>query len=91
MKNTNSIIGFEENGGFFYGLLNNVRDGAITTALILEMLSYYKQNPSKYKSYLLIIITIITEISLSCIFKIINETYQYKSSLKLSNIEDILK
>ena len=47
MKNTNSIIGFEENGGFFYGLLNLVRDGAITTALILEMLSYYKQNPSK--------------------------------------------
>src|SRR6185437_329767 len=25
MKNTNSKIGFEENGGFFYGLLNYVR------------------------------------------------------------------
>src|SRR5919107_1020076 len=47
MKNTNSIIGFEENGGFFYGLLNQVRDGAITTALVLDMLSYYKQNPSE--------------------------------------------
>jgi phosphomannomutase / phosphoglucomutase len=90
MKNTNSIIGFEENGGFFYGLLNYVRDGAITMALILEMLSYYKQNPSK--------INISTnnnihnsEISLSCIFKIINETYQYKSSLKFSNLEDMPK
>ena len=54
MKNTNSIIGFEENGGFFYGLLNYVRDGAITTALILEMLSYYKQKPSKINKLLVI-------------------------------------
>ncbi len=90
MKNTNSIIGFEENGGFFYGLLNYVRDGAITTALILEMLSYYKQNPSEINLSTTNYIHN-SEISLSGIFKIIDDTYQYKSSLKLSNIEDIPK
>src|SRR5919107_404279 len=47
MRDNNSIIGFEENGGFFYGPLNEVRDGAITTTLILDMLSYYNQNPSE--------------------------------------------
>jgi phosphomannomutase/phosphoglucomutase len=34
-----SLIGLEENGGFMYGKLNEVRDGAMTTALVLEMLS----------------------------------------------------
>jgi phosphomannomutase / phosphoglucomutase len=91
MKDTNSKIGFEENGGFFYGLLNYVRDGAITTALILEMLSYFKQNPSElsqgsndnnnnHDE---------TIVSLSRIFKLLPNTYQYKSSLKLLDIEDI--
>ena len=105
MKNKNSIIGFEENGGFFYGLLNYVRDGAITTALILEMLSYYKQNPSALNSFPSSTSsssssaskddkdnnTIDSKVSLSEIFKIFDNTFQYKSSLKLSNIEDIPK
>ncbi len=34
-----SIIGMEENGGFMYGKMNEVRDGAMTTALLLEMLA----------------------------------------------------
>ncbi len=92
MKNTNSIIGFEENGGFFYGLLNYVRDGAITTALILEMLSYYKQNPSEINRLLTNDDYVgDSGVSLSRIFKIFNNTYQYKSSLKLSNNDDIPK
>jgi phosphomannomutase/phosphoglucomutase len=88
MRDNNSIIGFEENGGFFYGPLNEVRDGAITTTLILDMLSYYKQNPSEiplqnntHSSG--------SDASLSLIYNMFNNTYQYKSSLKLSNIEDI--
>ena len=35
----NAIIGFEENGGFIYSPHQSVRDGGITSALILEMLS----------------------------------------------------
>jgi phosphomannomutase/phosphoglucomutase len=33
------VLGLEENGGFMNGRLNSVRDGALTTLLVLEMLS----------------------------------------------------
>jgi phosphomannomutase/phosphoglucomutase len=33
------LLGLEENGGFMYGPLNEVRDGAMATALVLEMLA----------------------------------------------------
>lgn len=39
MLKRNAIIGLEENGGFMYGKINQVRDGTMTTALILEMLA----------------------------------------------------
>ncbi|HKG30104.1 MAG TPA: phosphoglucosamine mutase [Nitrososphaeraceae archaeon] len=39
MLRRKSFIGLEDNGGFMYGKLNEVRDGAMTTALVLEMLS----------------------------------------------------
>jgi phosphomannomutase/phosphoglucomutase len=77
---------------FFYGLLNQVRDCAITTALVLDMLSYYRQNPDE--------LTLSANnygsandsgVSLSCIYKKFNNTFQYKSSLKLVNMEDIPK
>ncbi|WP_415282722.1 phosphoglucosamine mutase [Candidatus Nitrososphaera sp. FF02] len=32
-------LGLEENGGFMYGPMNEVRDGAMTTALVLDMLA----------------------------------------------------
>jgi phosphomannomutase/phosphoglucomutase len=32
-------LGLEENGGFMYGPLNEVRDGTMTTALIMDMLA----------------------------------------------------
>ncbi|MFQ5573351.1 MAG: phosphopentomutase/phosphoglucosamine mutase, partial [Nitrosopumilaceae archaeon] len=35
----NALIGFEENGGFMYGKHNQVRDGVMTLALILDLLS----------------------------------------------------
>jgi phosphomannomutase/phosphoglucomutase len=44
MVKRKSIIGMEENGGFMYGLLNEVRDGAMTTALVLEMLATYAKD-----------------------------------------------
>lgn len=39
MVRRKSSIGLEENGGFMYGKLNEVRDGVMTTALVLEMLA----------------------------------------------------
>jgi phosphomannomutase / phosphoglucomutase len=87
MKNTNSLIGFEENGGFFYGPLNLVRDGAITTALIIEMLSYYKQGYLRDQVH--DIDSGIKIQTLSDIYCILGETFQYKSSINLSSKDDI--
>ena len=39
MVQRKSLLGLEENGGFMYGPLNQVRDGAMTTALVLDMLA----------------------------------------------------
>jgi phosphomannomutase/phosphoglucomutase len=46
MIRTKSIIGLEENGGFMYGKLNEVRDGAMTTALVLDMMASENQSLS---------------------------------------------
>ena len=43
MIRTKSIIGLEENGGFMYGKLNEVRDGVMTTALVLDMMASENQ------------------------------------------------
>jgi len=40
MVQTDALIGFEENGGFMYGKHNQVRDGAMTLALVLDLLSF---------------------------------------------------
>ena len=39
MVKRKSPMGLEENGGFMYGPINEVRDGAMTTALVLDMLA----------------------------------------------------
>jgi phosphomannomutase / phosphoglucomutase len=42
------LLGLEENGGFMYGPLNEVRDGAMATALLLEMLAESDKSFSKH-------------------------------------------
>ena len=44
MVPTNALIGFEENGGFMYGKHNQVRDGCMTLALMLESLATSDQS-----------------------------------------------
>ena len=39
MVPTDALIGFEENGGFMYGKHNQVRDGCMTLALMLDFLA----------------------------------------------------
>ena len=39
-----ALIGFEENGGFMYGKHNQVRDGCMTLALMLELLATSEQS-----------------------------------------------
>jgi phosphomannomutase/phosphoglucomutase len=43
MVRRNCPLGLEENGGFMYGALNEVRDGAMATALMLDMLASGKE------------------------------------------------
>jgi phosphomannomutase / phosphoglucomutase len=47
MISSNAPFGLEENGGFFYGPHIAVRDGAMTTALVLEALAHKKMSFSK--------------------------------------------
>ena len=44
---TKALIGFEENGGFMYGKHNQVRDGCMTLALMLEILSNSEKSLSE--------------------------------------------
>ncbi len=39
MVHTDALIGFEENGGYMYGRHNQVRDGCMTLALMLDLLT----------------------------------------------------
>jgi phosphomannomutase/phosphoglucomutase len=39
MISDNALVGYEENGGFMFGKHNHVRDGAMTLALMLDLLS----------------------------------------------------
>ena len=39
MVQEKALVGFEENGGFMYGKHNQVRDGSMTMALVLDLLS----------------------------------------------------
>lgn len=41
-------LGLEENGGFMYGALNEVRDGVIATALVLDMLAASNKSFSQH-------------------------------------------
>ena len=43
----NALLGFEENGGFMYGKHNNVRDGGMTLALILDLLANSNKSMSE--------------------------------------------
>ncbi len=42
-----ALIGFEENGGFMFGLHNEVRDGAMTLAIVLDILSNSQEKLDK--------------------------------------------
>jgi phosphomannomutase/phosphoglucomutase len=47
MVKENAIVGFEENGGFMYGKHNQVRDGSMTMAILLDLLAHNKSSLSK--------------------------------------------
>ena len=52
MVSENALVGFEENGGFMFGRYNHVRDGAMSLALMLELLACSNSTISKLASCL---------------------------------------
>ncbi len=47
MVNDDALVGYEENGGFMFGNHNHVRDGAMTLALMVDLLSKSELNLSQ--------------------------------------------
>ncbi|HZS73169.1 MAG TPA: phosphoglucosamine mutase [Candidatus Nitrosotalea sp.] len=47
MVKENAIVGFEENGGFMYGKHNQVRDGSMTMAILIDLLAHNKSSLSE--------------------------------------------
>ena len=47
MIHENALIGFEENGGFMYGRHNQVRDGSMTMAILIDLLTNSKNSLSQ--------------------------------------------
>ena len=47
MINDDALVGYEENGGFMFGKHNHVRDGGMTLALMLDLLSKSQSNLSQ--------------------------------------------
>lgn len=52
MVPTNALIGFEENGGFMFGKHNQVRDGCMTLALMMDLLAKSEKTLSELTSEL---------------------------------------
>jgi phosphomannomutase / phosphoglucomutase len=79
MIKRNALIGLEENGGFMYGELNQVRDGAMTTALVLDMLANFSAAANKS--------TTTTTTQFSEIIGSLKNIAQFKTKFKCSSKE----
>jgi phosphomannomutase/phosphoglucomutase len=76
----NALIGFEENGGFMYGKHNQVRDGAMTLALALNLLAKSEKTMSELVRLLPTSFTAKTKVSCSK-----EESYKIINKLKEEN------
>jgi phosphomannomutase/phosphoglucomutase len=77
---TNALIGFEENGGFMYGKHNQVRDGAMTLALALNLIAESGKTMSELVRLLPTSFTAKTKVSCSK-----EESYRIINKLKEEN------
>lgn len=90
MVPTNALIGFEENGGFMYGNHNQVRDGCMTLALMLDLLA--KSNQSLSKEVSLLPISFTTKDKVTCQPEKVSELLsQLKSEFPNSDMTDGIK
>ena len=90
MVPTNALIGFEENGGFMYGNHNQVRDGCMTLALMLDLLAKSGQSLSKEVNQLPVSFT--TKDKVACPPEKVSELLsQLKSDFPNSDMTDGIK
>ena len=90
MVPTNALIGFEENGGFMYGNHNQVRDGCMTLALMLDLLANSGKSLSTELSLLPVSFT--TKDKVTCPPEKVSELLsQLKSEFPNSDMTDGIK
>jgi phosphomannomutase / phosphoglucomutase len=92
MINKKALLGLEENGGFMYGALNEVRDGAMTTALMLDMLANTETTLSTMYSMLPTVYQYKTKFSISDsskIEKIVQACMNHGNPTKVETLDGV--
>ena len=92
MVKQNAIIGMEENGGFMYGMLNQVRDGALTTALMLDLLASEEKLLSEMLSTLPLVYQYKSKFhcsNIGIIRKLIDRIKKHGSPMKIETLDGV--
>jgi phosphomannomutase / phosphoglucomutase len=92
MVKQDAIIGMEENGGFMYGLLNQVRDGALTTALMLDLMASSEKSLSEILSSLPKVYQYKSKFEcteMRLIHKVIDTVYNHGSPMKIETLDGV--
>ena len=92
MVKQGAIIGMEENGGFMYGVLNQVRDGALTTALMLDLMASEEMSLSEIISSLPKVYQYKSKFEcaqMSMIQKVIDSVKKHGSPLKIETLDGV--
>jgi phosphomannomutase/phosphoglucomutase len=92
MVKQGAIIGMEENGGFMYGALNQVRDGALTTALMLDLMASEEMSLSEILSTLPKVYQYKSKFEcaqMSMIQKVIDSVKKHGSPMKIETLDGV--
>jgi phosphomannomutase/phosphoglucomutase len=92
MVKQGAIIGMEENGGFMYGALNQVRDGALTTALMLDLMASEEMSLSEILSTLPKVYQYKSKFEcaqMSTIQKVIDSVKKHGSPMKIETLDGV--
>ena len=92
MVKQNAFIGMEENGGFMYGILNQVRDGAMTTALMLDLLASEEKSLSELLSSLPLVYQYKSKFHCSdigLIKKLMDKVKNHGSPMKIETLDGV--
>jgi phosphomannomutase/phosphoglucomutase len=92
MVKQGAIIGMEENGGFMYGALNQVRDGALTTTLMLDLMASEEMSLSEILSSLPKVYQYKSKFEcsqMSMIQKVIDSVKKHGSPMKIETLDGV--